>query len=157
MQEIDTPGSYEFIIILTFRLFLKSMLLYNQVGDQVTKDPKIIKNAAIQNTLAQIIETIVTCGSELQCLPDPPHGAEIADQQFHELGKDIRTFARLLKDLSDGSKKKNKQEFIQEVWDQKEKVKHDFHEAINSFEHVYPGRLTKALQSLPLKDQKDDQ
>ena len=125
------------------------MQLYNVVGNRLADDPKIIKNARTQKILTQIIGTIGTCGNGLERLPEPPRGAEAADQHFREFGKDILAFASILNDLTEINGNENKRKIAEEVRTQKERLKHDFHEAIQSFELVYPGRLTRALQSPP--------
>ncbi len=143
----NSPGLYENIIIVSSLLFLESMQLYGEIGNRISDNSQFTKNPRMRKILVQIIGTIGTCGSSLERLPDPPAGAEAADQLFRKFGKDILVFANQLKALYEPGEIQTKRHLVQEIGEQKEHVKHDFHDAIEAFELAYPGRLTLALKS----------
>ncbi len=143
----NSLGLYVNIVIVSSLLFLKSMQLYGAIGGGVFENSQVTKNPRTRKILAQIIGTIGACGSSMERLPDPPPGAEEADQLFRKFGKDILLFAKQLKALHETSKIPTKRQLVQEIGELKELVKHDFHDAVQAFELAYPGQLTRALKS----------
>ena len=142
-----SSGSYEQIITASFLLFLRSMQLFGQVGHQAAGDPGIFRNQKIQKGLEQIIKTIDACGSGLERLPDPPRGAEAADRRFRELGKDIRGFPTLLRDLTSPGNGADRQQAIRAFQSHADRTKRRYREAILMFEQAYPGRLSRVLSA----------
>lgn len=138
---------YEQVLTASCVLFLKSLHLYAELVDQFATDPTILKNVKIQNGLKNIIATIQITGSSLTRLPEVPVGVELSDQQFRVLGSEITTFAGLLEQLFQQNDRTDYQQFVTTIQDSTKKIKIGFHEAINLFEQVFPGRITRILEA----------
>lgn len=96
----STSGEYEHVIISSFYLFLKSLSLFQELGEQILSEPKVLQNAKIQSGLRNIVSTIETCGKSLETLPViSPDKSILFDRSFRALGREICSFAVILERL----------------------------------------------------------
>ena len=143
---IESAGAYEHLLTVNILLFLEAIKLYGKLGQRIVINPGMIRNVKIQTGIRNIITTIEICGNGMERLPVPPPGAESPDRRFHDLGKEIIGLAEILKRLASATEVEVRNKSALELQDQSGKIKADFRQAIEDFDTIYPGRLSKTLQ-----------
>ncbi len=144
----DSPGVYEQVIVYSFFLFKKSLLLYQELSEQVISKPEILRRKKTQAVFRNITSTIKTCGHSLECLPEAkPDKAELFDQSFRVLGREIRNFSGIMERLLESKEQGETTQLAWEIRDCASKIMKNFHVAVERYELIYPGRLTKVIQT----------
>jgi hypothetical protein len=144
--DIETQPQYEDIVCISSLLLIKAMRLFHEFGELAANNPGFFRNARVQKGLADIVQAMDICGTWFERLPVPPVGTEEADLCFRALGKEIRGFAGYLSALTAGRQGPGKRRTWRETAAPADAVKHNYRAAIEAFEQVYPGRLSRALK-----------
>lgn len=136
---------YEQMLVTSILLFYRSLQLIAEVGNQSALDLTIFRNGRINSGLAQVIETIETCGSGLECLPAPPPGAKDEDRGFRDFGGEVRGYATALNRLASAAPGTEREIASDDLQKRGNAVKTSFSNIVDAIERVFPGRLDCVL------------
>ncbi len=143
----DAQLLYEKQVLLYLLVFRKAMEQYQVFWEKALASPQLGNHPKFQTGMEQLIQVMKTCGARFLEMPEPQDGVLDADQCLRDMGRNLEKFAeslhRLLRMMDPIERERQSQELAAQI----QAIKQGYHQFVNLYERIYPGRLTQTLRS----------
>jgi len=143
----DSQLQYEKQVLFHLLIFRKAMEQYWKWGKVAIGSPRLYRDPQFQTGMEQLIQVIKTCGVRFQEISKPPERALAADRPLREMGKELENFSASLQSILGLTDSKKRKTQFKKLSTQSQMIKQRYHQFINSYEVIYPGRLSSTLGS----------
>jgi hypothetical protein len=145
---MDTQRRYEGLLVYGLLMFLQSLRLYSQAQEEAARGKVDRKDGRFMDGMRTVLEVIEVCGESFQKLPAPPQNALEADDLIRGLGRKLILFAHALNGALASPDAERSERLLASLGEQSRSIRRDTRRFTALYEKAYPGRLSRALESL---------
>ena len=143
----ESQNNYEKQVLYYLLIFRKAMEQYRTWAEAAVGSAQLRHDPQFYAGMEQLSQVIKTCGIRFQEIPEAPEGILEADQLLRKMGKELEHFSESLQSLIQINDPTKRTKLSKELDEQTLAIKQGYRQFIDSYERVYPGRLTQSLRS----------